>query len=173
MTEEIITEQENQEATQEQATGPSGNGAPLTFDEILEDRGYQGEFDRRVAKALETAKAKWEKGAQASQQKAVEEATSQINAELVNAMIQTELVRARARDVDVVLPLIDAAKVSRTEGGLEGLAEQIDALKASKGYLFEQDEAPKPTGRTGLQHDDNDADADDTKIRRIMGLPQK
>ena len=33
---------------------------PLTFDEILSDKDYQREFDRRVNKALETAKAKWE-----------------------------------------------------------------------------------------------------------------
>lgn len=33
---------------------------PLTFDEILGDKVYQAEFDRRVQKALETAKTKWE-----------------------------------------------------------------------------------------------------------------
>lgn len=33
---------------------------PLSFDEILGDKTYQAEFDRRVQKALDTAKAKWE-----------------------------------------------------------------------------------------------------------------
>jgi hypothetical protein len=33
---------------------------PLTFDEILGDKTYQAEFDRRVQKALETARTKWE-----------------------------------------------------------------------------------------------------------------
>lgn len=37
---------------------------PLTFDEILSDKEYQAEFDKRVAKAIETAttkaKSKWE-----------------------------------------------------------------------------------------------------------------
>ena len=32
---------------------------PLTFDEILQDKDYQREFDRRVAKSLKTAKEKW------------------------------------------------------------------------------------------------------------------
>ncbi len=32
---------------------------PLTFDEILEDREYQAEFDRRVQKAINTARSKW------------------------------------------------------------------------------------------------------------------
>ena len=33
---------------------------PLSFDEILGDKTYQAEFDRRVQKALDTAKVKWE-----------------------------------------------------------------------------------------------------------------
>ena len=32
---------------------------PPTFDELLKDKNNQSEFDRRVSKALETAKAKW------------------------------------------------------------------------------------------------------------------
>jgi len=40
------------------------NGAkdakPKTFDEILTDKAYQAEFDRRVNKALETARDKWQ-----------------------------------------------------------------------------------------------------------------
>lgn len=35
-----------------------------TFDEILADKTYQSEFDKRVAKALETAKTKWEQDAE-------------------------------------------------------------------------------------------------------------
>ena len=31
-----------------------------TFDDVLKDKVYQSEFDKRVAKALETAKGKWE-----------------------------------------------------------------------------------------------------------------
>lgn len=31
-----------------------------TFDDVLKDKSYQSEFDKRVAKALETAKGKWE-----------------------------------------------------------------------------------------------------------------
>lgn len=32
---------------------------PQTFDDILENREYQAEFDKRVSKAIETAKTKW------------------------------------------------------------------------------------------------------------------
>lgn len=35
-------------------------GGAKTFDDILKEKEYQSEFDRRVSKALETAKGKWE-----------------------------------------------------------------------------------------------------------------
>lgn len=35
------------------------DATPLSFDEILADKEYQREFDRKVSKALETAKGKW------------------------------------------------------------------------------------------------------------------
>lgn len=34
----------------------TAEGEVLTFDEILKDKAYQSEFDKRVSKALETAK---------------------------------------------------------------------------------------------------------------------
>ena len=148
------------------------NGTPLTFDEILDDKEYQSEFDKRVAKALETAKAKWEKTAREDKEKAVSEATAPIHAELTRALIQTELVKAKARDAEVVMPLIDTAKITRTEKGLEGLEEQIKSLKEGKAYLFEStEEGTKPKGRSGLEHGENNDAADEAKIKRIMGLP--
>ncbi|MDD4292171.1 MAG: DUF4355 domain-containing protein [Clostridia bacterium] len=38
----------------------SGGGAQPTFDELIKNPAYQSEFDRRVTKALETAKTKWQ-----------------------------------------------------------------------------------------------------------------
>lgn len=42
----------------------TSEGEVLTFDEILKDKAYQSEFDKRVSKALETAKTNWEKEAE-------------------------------------------------------------------------------------------------------------
>lgn len=53
------------EGTGESGTGGDGNGKEQdppktkTFDDILKDGDYQAEFDRRVQKALGTAKEKW------------------------------------------------------------------------------------------------------------------
>jgi hypothetical protein len=53
------------------ATNPTnGVETPKTFDEMLKESSYQSEFDRRVQKSLETAKAKWEAEALAKQSEA-------------------------------------------------------------------------------------------------------
>ena len=46
----------------------------MTFDEILEDPKYQAEFDKRVAKALETSHAKWEEDLEAKRKEMEENA---------------------------------------------------------------------------------------------------
>lgn len=45
--------------TSEQQQGANAQ-APKTFDEMLKESNYQSEFDKKVQKSLETAKAKWE-----------------------------------------------------------------------------------------------------------------
>lgn len=93
--------------------------------------------------------------------------------QLIKAMTQTDLVKAKARDIDVVMPLIDFDKVKHTDAGLEGLTEQLDALKSSKAYLFETEETTLNKGKSGLNHGAGDDMGDEAKIRKIMGLPTK
>lgn len=94
--------------------------------------------------------------------------------ELIKAMAQTDLVKAKARDIEVVMPLIDLEKVTRTDAGLEGLTEQLAALKDTKAYLFEVEEAAGAgKGKSGLDHGAGDEGDDDAKIKKIMGLPTK
>lgn len=47
-----------------------GADIPKTFDEMLKESNYQSEFDRKVQKSLETAKAKWEAEQEAKQSEA-------------------------------------------------------------------------------------------------------
>ena len=52
---------ENNNSTTEPTTNEQAKTAePKTFDEMLKEENYQAEFDRRVQKALATAKSKWE-----------------------------------------------------------------------------------------------------------------
>lgn len=60
-----------------QTTGtnePEQEQQPKTFDELLKDKTYQSEFDKRLAKAIETAKGKWESVHQAKLEEAKTEA---------------------------------------------------------------------------------------------------
>ena len=94
--------------------------------------------------------------------------------QLIKAMAQTDLVKAKARDIEVVMPLIDLEKITRTDAGLEGLTEQLDALKEAKAYLFETEEPPAGNkGKSGLNHGAGNDGGDDAQIRKIMGLPTK
>ncbi len=47
-----------------------GAVVPKTFDEMLKESNYQSEFDKKVQKSLETAKAKWEAEQDAKQSEA-------------------------------------------------------------------------------------------------------
>lgn len=53
--------------------GTGEPGGEKSFDDLLKDKAYQSEFDKRVAKALETAKGKWT----TEQQKAIEDAKTE------------------------------------------------------------------------------------------------
>lgn len=48
------------DTTGTEVTEVSEKGTGRTFDDVLKDKTYQSEFDKRVSKALETAKSKWE-----------------------------------------------------------------------------------------------------------------
>lgn len=58
--------------------------------------------------------------------------------------IEGALRDAKAKNIKTVLPLIDTEKVSvNDDGSLNGLSEQLDAVKKENSFLFEADQ-PKP-----------------------------
>ena len=58
--------------------------------------------------------------------------------------IEGALRDAKAKNIKTVLPLIDTEKVSvNDDGSLNGLSEQLDAVKKDNSFLFEADH-PKP-----------------------------
>lgn len=103
---------------------------PLSFDEILGDKTYQAEFDRRVQKALETARSKWE----------AEEQTKRTEAEKLAKMdaeqkAKYELKKAN-EERDSALAKLNAYELKSTaikiaqEKGLDiSLLEDIDYSK--------------------------------------------
>ncbi len=63
--------------------GAEGSEGDKSFDDVLKDKKYQSEFDKRVAKALETAKSKWEteKATELENAKTEAEKLAKMNAE--------------------------------------------------------------------------------------------
>lgn len=62
--------------------------------------------------------------------------------------IKDALRAAKARDVDIVFGLLDRSKITSKDGKLNGVDEQVKAIRESKGFLFESDE--KPANRAGF-----------------------
>ncbi|NGT65172.1 DUF4355 domain-containing protein [Clostridium perfringens] len=63
--------------------GTEGSEGDKSFDDVLKDKKYQSEFDKRVAKALEIAKSKWEteKATELENAKTEAEKLAKMNAE--------------------------------------------------------------------------------------------
>lgn len=53
--------------------------------------------------------------------------------------IKDALRLVKAKDADVVMKMIDSAKITENNGQLYGLNEQIDGLKKNYAYLFDSD----------------------------------
>lgn len=74
--------------------------------------------------------------------------------------IEGALRDAKAKNVKAVISLIDTDKVSvKKDGTLEGLTDQLDAVKKSDGYLFDTD---KPKSRINIGGNFSNNDNTDT-----------
>lgn len=60
----------NNNLDQNQKPEENQENKPKSFDDMLKESNYQSEFDKKVAKALETARAKWEKDEEAKRSEA-------------------------------------------------------------------------------------------------------
>lgn len=86
------------------------NFEPLTFDEILEDKEYQREFDRRVQKAINTAKSKWANEQIGNQDVASSEAYKTLQDELASLKQTIAMKDAKEKDMEVTYGIEEALK---------------------------------------------------------------
>lgn len=59
--------------------------------------------------------------------------------------IQSALREANALDDSLVIGLLDKDTIKVTDEGVQGLKEQLESIKESKGFLFKQEEKAQPT----------------------------
>mgnify|MGYP005834766287 CR=1 FL=1 len=130
---------------------------PLSFDALLQNKTYQSEFDRRVNKALQTAKAKWQTEKEEAVQEAVSSFWQQKEAELAqkeqSLAIRERKAKALLRLSEQGLPaeLADSLNYSAEEA-LELSLEQVAAsfraaVQKGVGERLANFASPKTAGR--------------------------
>lgn len=81
--------------------------------------------------------------------KALADKDSELKGVTLEQKIKDTIRGAKAKNPDVVLHLLKRDQITQTDDGkVQGLTEQLDALKKGDPYLFE--EAPKPAPRGGF-----------------------
>ena len=97
---------------------------------------------------------------------------NEYESKLKTAAVMAEITKAGANDPADILPHINQSNVTVTDKGCEGLAEQLEAIKTAKPYLFKTAQQPGQRGASGLQHGaGGDNTAEINKMRAVMGLP--
>ncbi len=81
--------------------------------------------------------------------------------------VESALSKEKARNHKAVRALLDRDKLELRDGSVNGLAEQLTAIKKENAYLFET-AVPQFTSRTTSSED-----SDDAAVRAVMGLPPK
>lgn len=125
-----------------ECTGEGDNNmeqeTPLTFDEILTDKDYQAEFDKRVSKAIETAtnnaKSKWEEEFKAKMEQERTEAEKLAKMkESEKHAYELEQANKRANEAVAKLNAYElekqAIKIAKEKGLDISLLEDIDFTK--------------------------------------------
>ena len=122
------------ESTGTKPTGAEGAGAesPKSFDDMLKDnKDYQAELDRRITKALETAKIKWDKDAEdkLTEARKLEKMNAEQKADYQRKQLDEQL---KAREAAITRrELAASAKETLMEKGLPPqLADVLDYSSA-------------------------------------------
>ena len=135
-------------------TQPGAKETKKTFDDILSDKEYQSEFDRRVSKAIETAKKTWSGEQETDIDGKIREAVktekekivNELNEVKFNSAVDTAILKADVVDLDMVKAKLDMKKIKQgDDGSISGLDEQLEELKKQFGFLFTKQKYT-PTG---------------------------
>lgn len=84
--------------------------------------------------------------------------------------IKDELRNMKAKDVDIIMPLLKVEDITEEDGKLNGLNEQVEALKESYGYLFETNPGTQRGGIAASPEIGNTTSANDAVNKAIRSL---
>ena len=130
---------------------------PLSFDEIIADKEYQREFDKKVSKALETARGKWEKEIETIKTEA--EKLAKMDAE-EKANYKLEQAKKKAEEIEAKLNAYElkeeASKIAKEKGVPQSLLNIIDYTKENAESIKTKIEEIEVTYKQALQEGIND-----------------
>ena len=84
--------------------------------------------------------------------------------EKLERALEVAILSGKARDSKAVKPFLDMSKISMDGETINGVAEQLEALKREKGYLFENGEV-----NTGMRHGSGNSGNANDAIRAAFG----
>ena len=120
---------ENTEIRTEAATENPAHG----FDDLLRERDFQSEFDRRVSRALETARGKWAQETKKQIETAREEAERSARAAgAAEIAAREEALRLRESDIALRELRADAARMLQERGLPNELMHAMDLSSAER-----------------------------------------
>ena len=114
-----MEENKNEVVNEETTTETKEEALPKTFDELLQDPEYQREFDKKVAKAIEKSKAKWQKEEEAKRTEAETLAKMSEEEKHKHEMSKIEAERSKAVAELNAYKLKEEALKIATEKGLD------------------------------------------------------
>lgn len=124
---------------------------------VTERDSYKNQNDD-VTKQLKELQAKYKDNEDASAtienlEKQLKDAKKQAQTDVFNLKknnaITNAIKDANAQDVKAVMPYLDTEKIKYDDNGLNGLSDQLDALKADKPFLFRQEQKQGVQATTG------------------------
>lgn len=168
-------EEEKKDVVNTGADEPAGTeNKTQTFDEVLSNKEYQAEFDRRVQKAIETAKTKWQeindaekseadKLAKMNKEQKLEYEAQKANKEKDNALAELNAYKLKEQAVKVA-----------SEKGLEvTLLDLIDFKTVTAEKLTENIDNLSTVFNKAVEKAVNEKLKEDTPITKTSGIAQR
>lgn len=157
----------------------SVEGQLTSTKKLLDDKSK--EYDDLKAKAGDNAELKKTiDDLKESHQKELDELSNKATADALRSDTQVHIIQTfKPKDIADVMPYIDMDKVSRKDGKLIGVDEQVAAIKESKAYFFEaEDDGNGGNGGSGGGHPagglpHGGKDTDNAALRAAFGLSDK
>lgn len=107
-----------------------------------------------------------------AQQKQIDAALDRANSLLISAEVKSVGASMGLKDAEVALSLLDRSKITvKDDGKVEGVKDQLEALKKSKDYLFAAEHKPVKTGMRQSQGEAQKGKFDDANaaLRQVFG----